>query len=195
MAERDLTASMLAAIAAGTVRPAIFAEAEVYVGGAPDFVRVWTGLGNYSWDGKTWQGSGSLLGVTVAEESKEVKATTFQVSLSGQRSDKQFISIVLQSVKSNRPVKLWLGLFDAAGALLADPYPLRRGLSSRPVISEDVKAGTCTITLEARDRRAALEIPRERRYTTADQAQDFPNDKGFDHVEALQDAVINWPPR
>jgi len=193
MSERELSVAQLAAIAAGTVRPAIFVEVEIYHDGAADFVRVWTGVGNFSWDSKTWQGSGRLLGATIAEESKEVQASTFQVSLSGQPSD--LIVTALASIKSNRPGKIWLGLFDAAGALIDDPYPLRRGLSSRPIIVDDPKAGTCTITVEYRDRRAALETPRERRYTSADQAIDFPADRGFDYVEALQDTQLVWPPR
>jgi hypothetical protein len=193
MAERDLTAAQLAALAANTVRPAVFVEVEVYSGGAAAFVRCWTGVGDYVWDAKTWQGSGRLLGLTIGEESKEVRATSYTVSLSGQPSD--LISTALQAVRNNRPVKLWLGLFDAAGALIDTPYPLRRGLSSRPAISDDPSSGTCTIELQVRDRRAALEIPRERRYTDADQAIDYPADQGFAGVDALQDAQFNWPPR
>ena len=46
MAERELTAAMLTAIAAATVRPAIFYEGEfVDSGEAQAFLRFWTGTG------------------------------------------------------------------------------------------------------------------------------------------------------
>jgi hypothetical protein len=184
MTTRNLTAGMLSAIQAGTVRPALLYEGEFFSGGVTVFLRLWTGVGEFSWDGKTWTGGGKLLSISVISETSGVRAVGFQVTVSGIPS--AHISLALQSVQRNRPGRLWLALFDAAGAVIADPYLLKRGRFNMIPIQDDGKSATITASYE--DRLIALNIPRERRYTHEDQQIRAPGDKGFDQVEALQDA-------
>lgn len=188
MAARDLTASMLAAIQAGNVRPALLYEGTfVNAGtGATEYLRLWTGVGTLSWDGKSWTGGGGLLSISAIGESSRVQAIGFEVSMSGQDTTK--VSLALQSVRKNRDGKLWLALFDAAGAVIADPYLLKRGLFSQIPIRDD--GGTATITAVYEDRLDALNIPRELRYTHESQQLRSPGDTGFKKVEALQDATF-----
>ena len=188
MTDRNLTSGMATAVASGLLRPAIFYEGEYVSGGASAFLRLWTGVGNYVWNTFTWTGGGQLLGITALEETGELKAAGFTVSLSGMPS--ALIALALASMKKNRSGKLWLGLFDAAGALIVDPYPIRRGRFDVAVIDDN---GTdCTISAKYEDRLVDLQRPRERRYTTEDQAIDYPGDKGFEFVETLQDAKFVW---
>lgn len=70
--------------------------------------------------------------------------------------------------------------------IIADPYLLKRGRFSMIPIEDD--GVTATIAAKYEDRLIALNIPRERRYTHQDQQIRHPGDKGFDQVEALQDA-------
>jgi hypothetical protein len=192
MAERELTAGVLSAIAAGTVRPVIFFEGEYVSGGAAAFLRLFTGVGQLAWDGKTWTGGRELLGISAIQETTNLQAVGFAVRVSGLDAAK--LSIALQSMRKNKPGRLWLGFFDAAGALIADPYPLRRG---RFDIAPIERSGE-TMTIEARyeDRLVRLEIPNERRYTSEDQQREFPDDKGFDMVPKLVDLTGAWaPPR
>lgn len=193
MAERGLTSAMLAAIAAKVVRPAIFYEGEFETAGSPAFLRLWTGLGEVSWDSDgdgpyTWTGAGNLLAITPIEETTDLKAVGFSVTLSGMPSAS--IALALASVRQGKPGKLWLGLFDSAGALLADPYPLRRGRFDVAPIEDDGE--TCTIVASYEDRLIDLERPRDRRYTHEDQQLDYPGDKGFEYVPSLQDMDIPW---
>jgi hypothetical protein len=60
MTSRHLTTAMDAAIVAGKVRPVIFVEGSFHASGSPDeeFLRLWSGLGDFSWDSKTWTGAG-----------------------------------------------------------------------------------------------------------------------------------------
>jgi hypothetical protein len=111
MADRDLSAGMLAAITAGTVRPAILFEGVFDNGGVDESVYLWSGVGNLSWDGKTWLGGGNLLSFSPIEETGEVRAVGFQVSLSGM--SQTMVSLFQQSLRSGRRGKLWLALFRA----------------------------------------------------------------------------------
>lgn len=189
MAERGLTAPMLAAIAARTVRPALFYEGEFVDGSEnPEFLRLWTGVGDLSWNGYTWTGGGNLLGISALEETTDLKAVGFSVTLSGMPSS--LVSLALGNVRQGKPGKLWLGLFDSAGALLADPYQLKRGRFDIAPIEDDGE--TCTISAQYEDRLIDLERPRDRRYTHEDQQLDYPGDLGFEYVPSLQDMDIPW---
>lgn len=189
MAERGLSAGMVSAIAATVVRPAIFYEGEfVDGGGSPDFLRFWTGVGSIDWNGYTWTGGGRLLSISPLEETTDLKAVGFQVTLSGMPSS--LIALALANVRQGKPGKLWLGLFDASDALIVDPYPLKRGRFDVAPIEDNGE--TCTISANYEDRLIDLERPRDRRYTHEDQQLDYPGDLGFEYVPSLQDMDIPW---
>ncbi len=190
MATRDLTAGMAAAVQAGTVRPAILYEGEFDDGaGGSSFLRLWSGTGTFSWNGFSWLGAGNLLGISGVRESTALRANAFEAWLTG--VSQSIIALALVSARKNRSGKLWLALFDSAGALIADPYLLKRGRFDTIPIEDS--GATSRVTARYEDRLAALDLPRERRYTTADQALRDPADKGFEYVEALQDAQFILP--
>lgn len=188
MAERDLTAGMLTAIAAGTLRPVIFFEGEYDSSGTAAYLRLFTGVGTLSWDGKTWTGGRDLLSITPIRETTHVQAIGFSVTVSGLPADK--LATALASMRQNKPGRLWLGFFDDAGDVIEDPFPLRRGRFDMAPIS---RSGD-EMTIEARyeDRLVDLERPRERRYTHQDAQLRSPGDRGFDQVAELQEAQDVW---
>jgi hypothetical protein len=186
---RDLTGPMLTAIGQTVVRPAIFYEGEFVDGSeAQSFLRFWTGVGEIAWGGYTWIGGGKVLSISPLEETTDLKAVGFSVTLSGMPS--ALISLALSYARQGKPGKLWLGLFDSAGALLADPYPLRRGRFDIAPIEDNGE--TCTISAQYEDRLIDLERPRDRRYTHEDQQLDYPGDRGFEYVPSLQNMDITW---
>lgn len=181
---RDLTAGVLSAIAAGTVRPVLFYEGSF----ASGTVRLWTGLGTVSWNGQSWTGAGSLLGMSSIQETTEVRATGLTISLSGMPGS--LISLALSQARQGADGLVYLGFLDSAGAIIADPS---LAFSGRLDVPEIVDAGeTCTISISYESRLIDLERPRERRYTSEDQRLDYPLDDGFNFVPGLQDALILW---
>ena len=192
MATRDLTSGMATAVQAGTVYPAILYEGEFDDGaGGSAFLRLWTGTGTLSWNGFSWTGAGNLIGISGVTESTELKANAFEAWLSGVSS--ALGAIALTAARKNRYGKLWLAMFNAGNwtTPIADPYLLKRGrFDTSPI---DDSGDTAKITVRYEDRLATLSIPKERRYTSADQALRFPGDKGFDYVESLQDAQFLLP--
>lgn len=181
---RDLTVAAQAALAAGNVQPIVLYEGEFSAG----TLRLWTGLGTVSWNGQNWLGAGQLLGMSSIQETTEVRAAGVTVSLSGMPGT--LISLVLAQARQGKAGRVYLGLLDSAGAIIADPY---QAFVGRLDVPEIVDAGeVCTISISYESRLIDLERPRERRYTAEDQGIDYPLDRGFDYVPALQDAVIVW---
>lgn len=184
MTDRDLTAGMIAEVQAKVLRPALFLEGEFATG----TLRLWTGIGQIPWNGQTWTGAGNLIAISAIQESADIEATGFTVSLSGQPSAS--ISLALQSCRQGKPCKIWLGMLDAAGAVIADPYLLRQGRLDVPSVEDS--GNECVISIAYEDRLVDLERARERRYTSGDQAIDWPLDLGFAFVPSLQSAVDVW---
>lgn len=190
MATRDLTATMLTALVAGTVYPALLFEGEFVNSGtgAPEYVRLWTGLGPLTWDGKTWLGGGTLVGCSPIGESREVKAIGFTVSLSGVPS--AYKARALAGIRQNKPGRIWLALLDASGNVLADPYLLQIGKLDTNLL--ETTGQTATISVQYESRLVDLEKPRDRVYTAEDQRLDYPADDGFNQVPRLQDLELVW---
>lgn len=182
MTERNLTAGMAAAIGAPVVRPVFLFEAEFESG----TLRMWTGVGELSWNGHTWIGGGGLIGMSPVEETAEVKAAGLRVSVSGISSTN--VAAVLAAARTGKPGRVYLGCIDEAGAVIATPYPFFIGRLDVPVI--DAEGETATISIAYESRLIDLERPRERRYTNEDQQAQYPGDRGFEQVAGLQDLVL-----
>ena len=175
---------MVTEVQASVFRPILFLEG-VFASGT---LRLCTGVESFVWAPYTWIGAGNLLQISEIQESSDVEATGFTISLSGQPSAN--IAIALASCRQGSICRIWLGALDADGALIADPVLLRRGRLDVPSI--DDTGEECTISITYEDRLVDLERARERRYTTADQQIDYPEDLGFQFVPSLQDAVDVW---
>lgn len=181
---RDLTVGASGAAEAGTVRPAFLYEGE-FTGG---FVRLWTGVGPLSWDGKTWQGAGELLGMSEIKQSSRIQADGVQLTLSGMPSS--LVSLVSGQARQGKVGTIWLAFLDAAGAIIPDPYIAFRGRLDVPEVGFDGETAAITINYESR--LVDLQRARERRLTNEDQRIDFPDDRGFEYVPSLQEQVIEW---
>lgn len=185
-AERDLTPDMVTEVTAQSLAPIILMEGEFATGTA----RFWTGYGTLSWNGADWAGLGHLVELSPIEESTEIAAKGFFVTLGGQ--DSATLALALAACRQGKPGRFWLGALDAAGAVVGDPYLLRRG---RLDTASGVDAGdTATVRVAYEDRMTDLERARDYRYTTESQRLFHPNDLGFEFVPSLQDAVDVWHP-
>jgi hypothetical protein len=181
---RALTTGMLAAIATGQVKPIFMVEAE-FSGGT---VRLFTGYGSVSWNGKTWTGDAGLLRISNVQEVSELQAVNFTISLNGQVS--ALASIALDQVRRGLAGTVWLGLLNDSGALIADPYQCFKGRADKPDIIPDPNDAVIAVAYESR--MIVATKAKSRRYTSEDQKIDFPADLGFDYVPSLQDATFTW---
>jgi len=181
---RDLTADMLTQSQASTLAPVLLAFFD-FQGGA---VRVWSGIGDLSWDSQTWVGLGHLGTVSPVEESADLRANGVAFELNGVPSS--MISAVLGDNYQGRDVKLYLGAIDTDGSIHTDPYLLFSGRMDRMEIDDG--AETAVVRVFAESRMVELYRNNERRYTHEDQQIDFSGDEGLAYMPTAQSTPFMW---
>lgn len=179
---RAMTTAMKTALGAIVKRPFGAIEFDFDSGA----LRLWTGVGELVWDAKTWTGSGKLLRLSNAGETAETKAVGGVFTLSG--VDSAILDLVEGENYQGRVVRMWIGLFDEAGAIIGDPIEVKRWLMD--VMEDRDDGATATITLTVEDVLARLERSNERRWTYEDQALDDLDDRFFEFVPDLQEKEI-----
>ena len=183
---RDLTAAMETAIDAGVFYPVGFVELDL--DSAP--VRLWTGIGNKSWDGKTWTGTGTLGSIGSIAESVNTPSSGLQLSLSGIPSE--FVSMALAENYQGRQCSVWFGALDNLDDqnIIADPTLLYRGrMDSQPL---DDGAETAVITVVVENRMVDVRRPNEARQTNEDHQRIYPGDTGFRYVANVAETPVRW---
>lgn len=180
---RDLDAATLAALDDDVVYIAFLFEAEF----ADGWVRAWTGIGDRNYGGNTYAGIGWIVGMSSMEETTEVKAAGFTVSLNGVPAE--VVSIVLQSLAQNKAGRVHVALDTAAGANIGTFKYLEGRLDVGQI---DERAETATIALQYESRLIDLERASQRRYTNEDQQQEYSGDRGLEYVAGLVDVQVNW---
>ena len=150
--------------------------------------RAWSGIGTLAWGGVDWTGIGTFGEVSAIEETMELRATGAAFRLSGVPS--ALVATAIAEPIQARAARLWLGFLTADLVLIEAPALLFDGRMDTIEITDGGEAAV--ITLFAENRLRDLERPRTRRYTDQDQQAEFPGDRGFEFVPALQGVTINW---
>ena len=151
--------------------------------------RAWTGLGQLNWAGKVFEGVGSIGAVGEVEETVELRAVRLTLALSPVPQEVVDIALAEPSFRL-RPARLWGALLDAEGAFVADPFPLWAGLMDTMEVTDGAEP---RVALTCESRLVDLERAEVRRYTDADQQAEYPGDRFFEYVPALQEAEIRLP--
>lgn len=180
---RNVTAGMQTASQAVPAYPILLWEG-LFDAGA---LRLWTGYGTLSWDGKSWEGAGDLLAVDPASELTQVIASGSTFRLNGVPSD--LIALALAENYQGRPCSLWLGML-ASGAVVGDPIKIFAGRMD--VMELDDSGDTGSIVLTAENALSDLNRAPSRHYTDEDQKADFPTDEGLAFVPTIQEREVIW---
>ncbi len=171
----------------------------------------WTGLGDLTVGGITYVGTGQFLKISEMEETAEIAARGAAITLSGIPSN--LISLALTEPYQGRLCKIFFGAIDANREYLKleDGSFVLREDGGRIDITEgevtptvelftgyidqmniDEGPETSTIAISVESRLIDLERVRVLRFTDQSQKSRFPNDKGLEFVEDLQDKQFNW---
>ena len=173
-------------------------------------LRLWTGVGTLVLNDFTqWFGTGNLLGISSVEETAEMAVKGATLTLSGVPSE--VLSLALSQPYQGRVCNLYFGTLSESGAITQQDgaYVLQQDGSKILVQTGDAgfnnifsgymdqmniedSAETCTIELKVENKLIDLERARVARYTSGYQKSVYPNDKGLDFVESLQDKKISW---
>jgi len=181
---REMTPEFEAALLEQNLRVCMFFEGQFPSGN----IYLWTGLGEVDWNGQTWLGAGNLIGVSEVSETSDVVANGISVTLSG--VPVSLISLVIDDAQQGLPGKVYVGLLDESGDVIADPVQSFAGRLDVPTITDG--AETCTIQISYESRLVDLLKPREFRYTHESQKIFYPSDRGFEFVTSLQDKALTW---
>jgi hypothetical protein len=181
MATRDLTSAIVDSLDDEVLQP-FFAIEMLFDGNKT--LRLWTGVGELDYQGNSWYGAGTMLGVEAVEETTEIAAKGATISLSGVPAE--VLSLALNEPYQGRKANIYFGTFNG-GASLSEIFS---GYMDQMNIEET--ANTCTISLTLENKLVDLERPRVSRFTSSYQKSVYSGDRGFDFVEELQDKEIVW---
>jgi hypothetical protein len=183
MPRAGVTTAFATALAAPALRPCFFLAAQFKT----ETLYVWTGLYPITWDGVTWQGVGSLLGMQGISEDSEVNAKNVTLSLGCIPSDE--IALIVNEIQRGLPAQVFLGLFEADGVtLIPNPVLAYTGRMDQPTIND--VGDTCTVSVSVENALVDMNRSIYRRYTDADQQLDYPGDLGCGFVAAIQDYTV-----
>lgn len=182
---RDLTAGVIAAINEDFILPIFLTKIDTSGG----LLRLWTGLGNLTFNSEIYLGIGKGGKLSDFQETSDLRANGITLSLSGVSQD--MLSIALSQIQQGRDAIVFMGYFDnSTRTLIVDPYEIFTGVTDIPIIKEG--SSRATIAIKCENRLITLNIPKVRRYTKEDQSIEFPNDLGFDFVPSIQDKVVQF---
>lgn len=181
---RGLTTDFKNAVIAGTVWPAVLVTAAFDSG----TIRFWNGVGTLTYGGNNYTGAGNLLQTSEIVETQNIEARGVEFTLSGIPSS--IISLALTEEYQDRAVTQSFLVFDATGAVIADPFNFFSGKAD--VMSIEEGRDTGSIKLSAENDLISLSRINERRRTPEDQKLTYAGDTFFDQVAALQSKDIVW---
>jgi hypothetical protein len=204
---REIGAGILSALSATEIQP--FFGVQLLLDSEPLYF--WTGLGDLTTGGVTYVGTGQFLSISEMEETAEIAAKGATITLSGIPSN--LISLAISEPYQGRKCKIFFGAIDANRIYLLQEdgsYILREDGGKIDITEGDVTPTvelftgyidrmdidegpeTSTIALSVESRLIDLERARVFRFTDQSQKSRFPNDKGLEFVEDLQDKQFNW---
>lgn len=181
---RALTSQMVAAFKADACTPILFFHG-VFSGG--QHLRLWTGLGDITFDSQTWLGNGWFTGISGGDEADDISAQSLTVELSG--IPESILGIILNAAQGALG-EVFIGALDEDGALIPDPYLVFSGKMDTATIKESADGAYIDLTYETR--LVDLDRANDFRYTQESQKIFWPNDRGFEYVVAANKITLFW---
>lgn len=205
---RNISAELKAELISNSVEPILLAEMFFDSG----TIGAWTGIGDFTWNGKTFFGGGNFIGVTSIDETQELQAKGLTVSLNGISTSN--ISLALNERVRGRPFRLYVGtmntrryvatedtpgrvkLEDGSGYVLlenqfiGEPYRIFAGKMDYMEFTDNGDSADIKLAIE--NDLIIGQRPKIGRYTNEDQRKRYPNDKGLEFINQLQDKEIVW---
>lgn len=204
---RNISPVMVQEFSSRLVKSAFFAEMFFDTGR----IGMWTGFGDVTFDGKTFLGGGNLIGISAITETQDLTAKGIVVSLGG--IDPTLISLALSEKVRGRKFVLYLGSFDyvtriatedeqgavldeegnyviVESSVLNNPQRIFSGMMD--YMEYNFSGSLADIRLSVENSLIIGQRSKIRRYTNEDQKRRFPNDRGLEFINALQDKEVVW---
>ncbi len=148
---------------------------------------MWTGFGNFTYNGVVYAGGGNLTAISAYEETLDLQAKGLTFSLSG--VDSELIEVSENEPYQGRVCKLYIAMMSAPG-VVDDIYPIFSGIMD--VMDTQDDPTNSIIQLSVENVLTLLKRSKTRRYTDQDQKSRYPDDDGLSFIVHLMDVEIIW---
>lgn len=179
---RDLSPDFLAAVRSASVSPAMLVSLDFE--GSP--VYVWSGIGNFGWDSKVWQGVGSLAQIAPIEEYSDIRAGSLQLTLTNVPNTA--LSSVPSLIFKRRTAKIFLAMFVGDTRELIGVESIFKGTMDTMSISRSPQSSS--IQLNISNELARLRDTGGSIYSDAHQQRLFPGDTSLRFIQSIQDVKV-----
>lgn len=183
MPRPGMSTAILAAFAAGELRPVFFVQVQ-FISGT---VYLWTGLQPITWNGQTWSAVGMAGTISAIETGHDVEARGITLTLSG--LDTSLLPDVQSEIQLGLPAMVYVGALNGS-TLIASPVLAFGGRVDQPMSTIDGAKADLAINCESR--LVDMNVAIDRRYTNDDQQRDWPGDLGLSFVPGVQEMTLYW---
>jgi hypothetical protein len=181
---RDLSAGFVSAVTAKELNLAWFAWFE-FDGGT---VRFWTGVGDMTLDGETYNGVGSIGSFSEVVEGRSPEAPGMRFMLNGIPST--VLATVFGETYRNRPCALYMAAMNDGFTAVTASALIFSGVMSTAKLTDDGEMGV--LMIEAENELADLMYPNLVRFTQNHQQRIFPGDTGLRFISSITVRKIWW---
>lgn len=181
---RNIASGLVTALTAQNSEPFILVE--LLFDSAP--LRLWSGIGSYTFSGNVYSGVGDLLSITPARENSDMSADTMVITLAGQNA--ATVSLALQEPYQYRKASVYLGAWTNTAHTTYQVNKIFGGDMDTMPIKDDAESSTITLTIE--NALAVFDRSSNFRYTQESQEALYAGDTFFSFVTDLQDKEILW---
>lgn len=150
------------------------------------WVRLWSGIGQLTWNASVFEGVGTLGIISAIEETTEIRAVGVKLRLSGIPAD--VLAIALAEAWQGRVARVYYAVLEGRH-FIGEPVTVFDGLMDQMTL---VEGETASIDVACESKQIDLERSLVRRWTAEEQRAEFPLDRGLDAVAALQEVEILW---
>lgn len=154
----------------------------------PTPLRAWSGVGELTWDGKTWAGVGGVGEFSAVVEKAGAEAGQMKLKMSG--VDPVARARALLNTSASRGLRCWLAAFSVDGAdvwtVLPDPWKFFSGITD----VHRVHNGAIEVNVETVLSR--LKYPKIARYTNEEQQRHYPGDTSMRHAGTISNKPFYW---
>ena len=182
---RDVHASTDAVLDDSNLLPLLLVELHF-----DPIVYVFSGVGEFTWGGKTFLGVGNLGTIDGVEETQDLKAADLRMTLSG--VDPSLVALALDDDYQGEAAFFWVAFLDSDHQMVGDPVgPWEWEMEN--MTGEIGETGTLTLT--ATNIMAKWDKPNNSRYTHEEQQRLYPGDMGLEYVVDTVETPLQWGPK
>lgn len=183
MADRGFSGTMETALSSADAPFALL----VYLNWPSGAVRLWTGVGNRSWNSQTWVGAGEIGNIDRVTDSVDKADVGVELTLNYLDDD------IRNEVNTTNPVgrdaSIYLALTNVAAGTITDAYEIFTGFIDKIEILDGGNTGQLVVRLASE--LARLQRPRYFTLSDAHQKFLFSGDKGCEFATKM-DETIYW---